>query len=279
MSLIPNGPGSRTPGPCTLIAADIAGVASMPGPSFTSVTRISCMGRCAVPANRSVDSTLTIRICPWLHGHGRPVTPGATRPSRYCPFHGDPVVRPGTGTAPAARPGQRPAAPVPARDRTPRRDQGRQAPARGAAALVPRVRARAGGVPRPGAGVLRPAAVRGVPGQPRRFGDQSGGARLPRGHQGWARGATGAPKPRTAAPAPRLIADFRSGVPDLASFPRGDWMRAMREACQSVATADLDYGDPRGSAALREVLAAYLRRVRAAAAIGEDLVVCTGFAQ
>ena len=92
-------------------------------------------------------------------------------------------------------------------------------------------------------------------------------------------GASGAPKPRTVAPAPRLIADFRSGVPDLASFPRGDWVWAMREACQSVATAELDYGDPRGSAALREVLAAYLRRVRAAAAIGEDLVVCTGFAQ
>jgi GntR family transcriptional regulator/MocR family aminotransferase len=92
-------------------------------------------------------------------------------------------------------------------------------------------------------------------------------------------GASRAPKPRAAAPAPRLIADFRSGVPDLASFPRGDWVWAMREACQSVATAELDYGDPRGSAALREVLAAYLRRVRAAAAAPEDLVVCTGFAQ
>ena len=92
-------------------------------------------------------------------------------------------------------------------------------------------------------------------------------------------GASRAPKPRAAAPAPRLIADFRSGVPDLASFPRGDWVWAMREACQSVATAELDYGDPRGSAALREVLAGYLRRVRAAAATGEDLVVCTGFAQ
>jgi GntR family transcriptional regulator/MocR family aminotransferase len=91
--------------------------------------------------------------------------------------------------------------------------------------------------------------------------------------------ASRAPKPRAAAPAPRLIADFRSGVPDLASFPRGDWVWAMREACQSVATAELDYGDPRGSAALREVLAAYLRRVRAAAATPEDLVVCTGFAQ
>ena len=89
-----------------------------------------------------------------------------------------------------------------------------------------------------------------------------------------------APKPLKAAPpAPRLIADFRSGVPDLASFPRGDWVWAMREACREVATAELDYGDPRGSAALREVLAGYLRRVRAAAAGPEDLVVCTGFAQ
>ena len=81
------------------------------------------------------------------------------------------------------------------------------------------------------------------------------------------------------APAPRLIADFRSGVPDLASFPRGDWVWAMREACQQVATADLDYGDPRGSSVLREVVAGYLRRVRAAAADPDNLIVCTGFAQ
>src|SRR5439155_26200604 len=67
-----------------------------------------------------------------------------------------------------------------------------------------------------------------------------------------------------APPAPRLIADFRSGVPDLASFPRGDRVWAMREACREVATAELVYGDPRGSVALREVLAGYLRRVRAA---------------
>jgi len=90
------------------------------------------------------------------------------------------------------------------------------------------------------------------------------------------------PPPRPAAAAPparRLIADFRSGVPDLASFPRGDWVWAMREACREVATADLDYGDPRGSRALREVLAGYLRRVRAAAVGPDDLVVCTGFAQ
>jgi len=46
-----------------------------------------------------------------------------------------------------------------------------------------------------------------------------------------------------------------------------------------VATADLDYGDPRGSGALREVVAGYLRRVRAAAAGQRDIIICTGFAQ
>jgi GntR family transcriptional regulator / MocR family aminotransferase len=80
-------------------------------------------------------------------------------------------------------------------------------------------------------------------------------------------------------PQPRLIADFRAGVPDLAGFPRADWVWATREACDSVATADLDYGDPRGSAVLRTVLAGYLRRVRAAAADQERVIVSTGFAQ
>src|SRR5580765_8807180 len=93
-----------------------------------------------------------------------------------------------------------------------------------------------------------------------------------------ARPAPAGPRPAPAPP-PRLIADFRSGVPDLASFPRGDWAWATREACREVATADLDYGDPRGSAVLRQVVAAYLRRVRAAAADHERIVVCTGFAQ
>ena len=77
----------------------------------------------------------------------------------------------------------------------------------------------------------------------------------------------------------RLMADFRSGVPDLAGFPRGDWMWAQREACRTAPNEALDYGDPRGSPVLREVLAAYLRRVRAAAADPEHLVICTGFAQ
>jgi GntR family transcriptional regulator/MocR family aminotransferase len=88
------------------------------------------------------------------------------------------------------------------------------------------------------------------------------------------------PEPaRPPEPPPRLIADFRTGVPDLGSFPRSDWVWATRQACAGVATADLDYGDPRGSAVLRGVLAGYLRRVRAAAADPGQMIVSTGFAQ
>ena len=80
-------------------------------------------------------------------------------------------------------------------------------------------------------------------------------------------------------PPQRLIADFQVGVPDLASFPRADWVWATREACANVAAPDLGYGDPRGSPVLRAVLAGYLGRVRAAAADPDHLIVSTGFAQ
>jgi GntR family transcriptional regulator / MocR family aminotransferase len=78
---------------------------------------------------------------------------------------------------------------------------------------------------------------------------------------------------------PPLIADFRPGVPDLSSFPRTDWAWAVKQACTQAAAADFGYGDPRGSAVLREVLAGYLRRVRAAAASPAQLTISTGFAQ
>jgi len=86
------------------------------------------------------------------------------------------------------------------------------------------------------------------------------------------------PLPSPLSPSP-LIADFEPGVPDLSSFPRTDWAWAVKQACTQVAAADLGYGDPRGSSVLREVLAGYLRRVRAAAASPERMIVSTGFAQ
>jgi GntR family transcriptional regulator / MocR family aminotransferase len=78
---------------------------------------------------------------------------------------------------------------------------------------------------------------------------------------------------------PALEVDFRAGVPDLAGFPRTDWSWAQREVLRELPTAALDYGDARGSQRLREVLAGYLRRVRAAAADADRMVICAGFAQ
>jgi len=80
-------------------------------------------------------------------------------------------------------------------------------------------------------------------------------------------------------PAPRLVADFESGVPDLGLVPRQDWVWAVREACRVAPNSALHYGDPRGDLTLREVLSAYLRRVRAVDAHADQVVVCAGFQQ
>jgi GntR family transcriptional regulator / MocR family aminotransferase len=84
---------------------------------------------------------------------------------------------------------------------------------------------------------------------------------------------------RIAPPAARLAVDFRTGVPDLTSFPRHDWAWALRGGCRRASVAELDYGDPRGTVAFREVIAGYLRRVRRAVVDPEQVIVCAGFAQ
>jgi GntR family transcriptional regulator / MocR family aminotransferase len=96
-----------------------------------------------------------------------------------------------------------------------------------------------------------------------------------------ARAATLAgPAPGPAPPPPaRLVADFRSSVPDLASVPRESWAWAVREACRTAPNAELDYGDPAGNLRLRHVLAAYLRRVRAADTTAGQVIVSSGMAQ
>ncbi|MFF3257123.1 PLP-dependent aminotransferase family protein [Actinacidiphila glaucinigra] len=91
--------------------------------------------------------------------------------------------------------------------------------------------------------------------------------------------AAAAAPARSPGPGPRLLADFRSGVPDLTSFPLADWLWAIREAARTLPTAALDYGDPHGAPMLREVVAGYQRRVRAAAADPERTVICSGYAQ
>ena len=76
-----------------------------------------------------------------------------------------------------------------------------------------------------------------------------------------------------------MIADFRHGVPDLRLAPREDWAWAVREVCRTAPNSAFDYGEPVGDPHAREVVAAYLRRVRAVAAGAGQVVLTSGMAQ
>lgn len=71
----------------------------------------------------------------------------------------------------------------------------------------------------------------------------------------------------------------RSTSPDLGSFPRRAWLAAIRHVLTTLPHDGLDYGDPGGVGELRGELAHYLRRVRAADAAPENVVIVTGVAQ
>ncbi len=93
-------------------------------------------------------------------------------------------------------------------------------------------------------------------------------------------GAASASEPPAAeARARPLRFDFFPGYPDLSGFPRGQWLRALRDTLREAPDSALGYPDPRGAPALRRALAGHLRRVRGVAADPEAIVVCSGAAQ
>ncbi|WP_299532511.1 PLP-dependent aminotransferase family protein [uncultured Streptomyces sp.] len=79
--------------------------------------------------------------------------------------------------------------------------------------------------------------------------------------------------PASRAPAYSLL----PGQPDLASFPRAEWLRASRRALTDAPYEAFGYGDPRGRIELRTALADYLGRARGVYADPERVVVCSGF--
>jgi GntR family transcriptional regulator / MocR family aminotransferase len=80
-------------------------------------------------------------------------------------------------------------------------------------------------------------------------------------------------------PARRHAYDFDPGVPDLAAFPRAEWLRAVRAVLRAAPFDSLGQGDPRGAPELRNTLMEYLGRVRGAAPEPEHTIVCAGFTQ
>ncbi|MGW5354730.1 MocR-like pyridoxine biosynthesis transcription factor PdxR [Streptomyces sp. NPDC004031] len=73
--------------------------------------------------------------------------------------------------------------------------------------------------------------------------------------------------------------DLSPGAPDLAAFPRAEWLRAERAVLTDLPAADLGYGDPRGAPALRREVAAWLAGNRGIRADPDDVVIVGGTAQ
>ena len=91
-------------------------------------------------------------------------------------------------------------------------------------------------------------------------------------------------RPVARAPSPPKESDpfrfnFRSGSPDVSSFPSGAWTRALRAALSRAPALALGYGDARGRPELRATLADYLARARGVSTTEEDLVITNGFCQ
>ncbi|MGV0714916.1 PLP-dependent aminotransferase family protein [Mycolicibacterium sp. XJ662] len=66
------------------------------------------------------------------------------------------------------------------------------------------------------------------------------------------------------------------GSPDVAEFPRNEWVASTRRALSRAPTEALRMGDPRGRHELREALAEYLVRVRGVRTSPESILICAG---
>lgn len=67
------------------------------------------------------------------------------------------------------------------------------------------------------------------------------------------------------------------GSPNLAEFPRTQWLAAARRALTLAPHDAFGYGDPAGRVELRTALAEYLARSRGVHADPERIVICSGF--
>jgi GntR family transcriptional regulator/MocR family aminotransferase len=94
-----------------------------------------------------------------------------------------------------------------------------------------------------------------------------------------AAGRTERPDEQIGEPSTAYRYDFGANASDTSLFPRRAWLRATERALAELPDAALDYPDPHGVPKLREILGAYLRRVRDVDAVPNRVVVTQGFLQ
>jgi GntR family transcriptional regulator/MocR family aminotransferase len=84
---------------------------------------------------------------------------------------------------------------------------------------------------------------------------------------------------RDAGEAPRFDVDFAPGSPDLGSFPRHLWLRALRQGLAEIESHAFGYVEPQGLHTARVAVADYLRRTRGVIADPQHIVLCSGATQ
>jgi GntR family transcriptional regulator/MocR family aminotransferase len=77
----------------------------------------------------------------------------------------------------------------------------------------------------------------------------------------------------------RFDVDFAPGSPDLSSFPRHAWLRALRQGLAEVESDAFGYVAPQGLPAARVAVADYLRRTRGVLVEPAHIVLCSGATQ
>ncbi len=75
---------------------------------------------------------------------------------------------------------------------------------------------------------------------------------------------------------PRILYNLRPHLPEVATFPRRAWLRAVRESMEQARAADLTYGDEAGLWDLRVEVANYLSRARGVLAHPERTLITSG---
>ncbi|MEU6597035.1 PLP-dependent aminotransferase family protein [Streptomyces flaveolus] len=75
----------------------------------------------------------------------------------------------------------------------------------------------------------------------------------------------------------RPLHDLVPGTPDLAAFPRTEWLKATRRALATAPFHAFGYGDPRGRPELRTALAGYLARARGVRTDPDTILITAGF--
>ena len=75
------------------------------------------------------------------------------------------------------------------------------------------------------------------------------------------------------------IVDFRSGLPELSSFPVKQWGKLFKEVMDEITPTDLGYGPPEGHPALRREIAIYLKTYRGVQCDADQILITSGTTQ